>query len=130
LYFQPLGCGSGFGYTRSRTDRSGGGRFILLNSLAKQLHPFSTQLPTSSITVASVNRFKYNRSDSSTLVTIVWQRAPESDLFVRPVFRACAGFRSVRSASLFVGPGTTGIRRGVDEHRGQIFPSNAFNHIR
>ena len=68
----------------------------------KQLCPFSTQRWISAITPASVNFGRYRRSDSSTLTMIVCRRAPTSVLLVRPVLRAWAGLRSVRSASLFV----------------------------
>jgi hypothetical protein len=55
-----------------------------------------------SITLPSVNVARYSRSDCSTLVRIVCRRAPLGVLLVRPVLRASAGPRSVRSASLFV----------------------------
>ena len=52
--------------------------------------------------LVSVNVCKYNRNDSNTLTIIVCRRAPTGVLLVRPVFRAVAAPRKVRSASLFV----------------------------
>ena len=76
--------------------------FILFSNLAKQLSPVCHQRLISSMTPASVNFGRYRRNDSSTLTMIVCRRAPTSVLLVRPVLRAVAAPRNVRSASLFV----------------------------
>ena len=54
------------------------------------------------MTSVSVNIGKYRRSDSSTLTIIVCRRAPATVLLVRPVLRASALLRKVRSDSLLV----------------------------
>src|SRR5438105_4382642 len=94
----------GVGRTSSRMDCVGRARPSFSRSSSKQLRPVPSQPRTSSITLGSVNADRYRRSDSSTLVTIVCRRAPGTVLLVRPVLRALAGLRSVRSASLFVPP--------------------------
>ena len=100
----PLGAGR----TRSSSDLVGGGMARLASSRAKQLVPASDQRRISSITLDSVKVERCWRSDSSTLTTTVRRRAPRSVLLVRPVLRASAALRSVRSPSLFVpGTGTT-----------------------
>ena len=71
---------------------------------SKQLRPVRSHRNVSAITVLSVYAGRYSRSDYKTLVTIVRRRVPAAVLLVRPVLRASAGFRSVRSASLFVPP--------------------------
>src|SRR5476651_1673132 len=93
---------SGAGMTLSRMDWAGGFSFIFFSSLVKQLWPACHQRAISAMTRVSVNSGKYRRSDSNTLTRIVCRRAPTNVLLVRPAARAPAGFRSVRSDSLFV----------------------------
>src|SRR5207253_8980929 len=86
----------------ARVEGVGGASFSVLSNLVKQLWPACHQRLISAMTLMNVNVGRYRRSDCSTLTIIVCRRAPTGVLLVRPVLRASAAPRSVRSASLLV----------------------------